>query len=254
MTPPPPSSEGSPSSTADDKEVGRFTAIASEWWDPDGKFRPLHRLNPVRLDFILNEAEKHFSINRNASAPLAGLSVIDVGCGGGLLTEPMSRLGATVVGVDASEEAVKVADTHARLQGLNIDYRHALPEEVAKEGRTFDLVINMEVIEHVADVDTFLAACTTLLAPGGAMAISTLNRTIKSLALAKIGAEYVLRWLPAGTHDWRKFVRPSEFATALRRQGMAVTALRGMTYDVALGRWALSDNLDMNYLGWAIRS
>lgn len=184
---------------------------------------------------------------------MSGLTIVDVGCGGGLLTEPMARLGASVTGIDAAEESIRVAELHAREQGLSIDYQAALPEAMASEGRAFDVVLNMEVVEHVPDLDAFLAACAALMRPGGVTVVSTINRTLKALALAKIGAEYVLRWLPAGTHDWRKFVRPSELAALLRRHAVTVTDIRGMTYNPLLDLWSLDDDLDVNYLVFAVK-
>jgi len=238
-------------STAAAAEVERFAAQAEAWWDSQGAFRPLHRLNPVRLEFIRDRACRHFGRDPMAPAPLAGLRVIDIGCGGGLLAEPMCRLGAHVTGIDAAAENIATARRHAELSGLAIDYHARLPEDLAREKGRFDLVLNMEVIEHVADLDAFFAAAAGLMAPGGAMALSTLNRTLKSLALAKVGAEYILRWLPAGTHDWRKFVRPSELAAGLRRAGVEITELRGMTYSAIADDWRLSDDLAVNYLAFA---
>ena len=246
-------------STASADEIARFTAIAEAWWDPGGDFRPLHQLNPVRLEFIRDHVCRHFGRDPLADKPLRELNVIDIGCGGGLLAEPMRRLGAVVTGIDAGKETIEVARLHAEQMGLDIDYRHQLPEDLCLEGGgsekgRYDLVLNMEVVEHVADLDAFLAASANLVKPGGVMAASTLNRTWKSLALAKIGAEYVLRWLPPGTHDWRKFVRPSELTAGLEAHGVKITDLRGMSYD-PLGRgWRLSDDLAVNYLAFGIKN
>lgn len=239
--------------TADPAEVARFEEIASAWWDADGAFKPLHRLNPARIRFIRDEAASRLDRDPLKPAPLAGLKVLDVGCGGGLLTEPMTRLGADVTGIDAGEENVRAARHHAQAIGLAIDYRTAAPEDLAAENRTFDLVLNMEVVEHAVDRDAFLEMCCRLVKPGGWMALSTLNRTLKSLALAKIGAEYVLRWLPIGTHDWRKFVRPSEMARGLALGGMEIQALKGIVYDPMDDEWRLADDLAVNYLAFAVK-
>lgn len=239
------------SGTAARDEIARFDAIADDWWDPDGDFRPLHRLNPVRVDYVRDSLIRHFCLDPAAERPFEGLALLDIGCGGGLVTEPMARLGATVTAIDASEEAIRVASVHAAREGLDIDYRCAPPEALVTDGKTFDAILALEVVEHVADLDQFFAATAALLRPGGALALSTLNRTLKSLALAKIGAEYVMRWLPAGTHDWRKFVKPSEMAAALRRNGLTLSDLKGLTYDPLRGSWSLTADLDVNYLGFA---
>ncbi|MEO5335868.1 MAG: bifunctional 2-polyprenyl-6-hydroxyphenol methylase/3-demethylubiquinol 3-O-methyltransferase UbiG [Magnetospirillum sp. WYHS-4] len=234
--------------TASADEVARFTAMAEEWWDPHGKFRPLHDLNPPRVDFIRTHLARHFGKSLGAGRPFEGLAVLDVGCGGGLLSEPLSRLGAKVVGIDAGEANVQVARIHAEGEGLAIDYRQGLPEELAVEGKLYDAVLVMEVVEHVPDVDALLQACARLVRPGGVMVLSTVNRTLKAFALAKVAAEYILRWLPAGTHDWNKFLRPSELAAALARQGLDVIDLKGMGYNPLAGAWYLTADLDVNYL------
>ncbi len=240
-------------STAAADEIARFTAIAEAWWDPAGDFRPLHQLNPVRLEFIRDHVCRHFGRDAMKPAPFKGLAVIDIGCGGGLLAEPMRRLGGVVTGIDAGKENIEVARLHAEQMGLDIDYRHRLPEDLGSEKGRYDLVLNMEVVEHVADLDAFLAASANLVKPGGVMAASTLNRTLKSLALAKIGAEYVLRWLPPGTHDWQKFVRPSELTNGLKRHGVEITDLKGMSYDLIGADWRLSGDLSVNYLAFGVR-
>ena len=240
-------------STADADEVARFAAMADEWWDATGKFRPLHQIAPVRLVFIRDHLCRHFGLDANAARPLDGLRLLDIGCGGGLLAEPMCRLGARVTGIDASERNVAVAGLHAEYSGLDIDYRAVLPEDMARLDDTFDVVLNMEVIEHVADMDAFLGASVALMAPGGAMVVSTLNRTAKSLLLAKVGAEYILRWLPIGTHDWRKFVKPSELARGLRPHGADIDVLKGMTFDPLRDAWRISDDLAVNYLAFVTR-
>lgn len=249
---PPPDTPSSGTAAAD--EIARFAAVADQWWDPDGKFRPLHQLNPARLQFIRDHLAAHFGRDPLAPLPLRGLSVLDIGCGGGLLCEPLTRLGARVTGIDAGTEAIEVARNHAAEMGLAIDYRHLPPEDLARTTDTFDVVLNMEVVEHVADLPAFLAASARLLKPGGAMLLSTLNRTLKSLALAKIGAEYLLRWVPPGTHDWRKFRRPSEIARSLRPLGIEVRALKGMIYRPLADTWELADDLDINYMVFAVKT
>ncbi len=235
-------------STVDPDEIARFSAMADSWWDPEGDFAPLHKLNPVRLAFIRDAACARFGRDAQAPQPLKGLRVVDVGCGGGLLCEPMARLGASVTGVDASERNVGVARVHAERSGLAIDYRTATAEALANAGARFDIVLALEIVEHVSDLRAFVDACSALLAPGGVTVYSTINRTLKSLALAKIGAEYVLRWLPAGTHDWRKFVRPSELAGELRRNGLTVEEIAGVVYNPVNGKWTLGRDLDVNYM------
>ena len=242
----------SPGTAAPD-ELARFGAMADEWWDADGKFRPLHRINPTRIAFIRDRVAGHFGRDPLVAEPLGDLEVLDIGCGGGLLSEPMRRLGARVTGVDAGEEAVRVAALHAERGGLDIEYRSVLPEALAAEGRTFDVVLNMEVIEHVTDVGAFLTACCTMVRPGGIMVLATLNRTLKSFGLAIVGAEYVLRWLPTGTHDWRKFVKPSELAAGLRPHGFDVVELKGLVYRPLSDEWSLVDDVDVNYLAVAVK-
>jgi len=241
------------STTIDTDEVAKFEAMAAEWWDPNGKFKPLHKFNPVRLAFIRDQVAAHFGLDPAASAPFEGLRLLDIGCGGGLIAEPMARLGAAVSGIDAAEKNIGTARAHAAQVELAIDYRHTTAEALRAVGEQFDVVLNMEVVEHVADVDGFLSACTALVRPGGLTVVATLNRTLKSLALAKIGAEYVLRWLPAGTHDWRKFLKPAELAAALRRSGARVTAIAGVTYSPLTDRWSLSSDTDVNYMVAAVR-
>ena len=241
--------------TSSPEEIARFSAIADAWWDPDGDFKPLHRLNPTRLMFIRDHAAHHFGRNPVGERPLDGLSVLDIGCGGGLLSEPMTRLGGRVVGIDAAEKSINVARLHAERNGLDIDYRCAPPEDFARAaGDKFDIVLNMEVIEHVTNRDAFFLVSAGLVKPGGIMMISTVNRTIKSLALAKVGAEYVLRWLPAGTHDWRKFVRPSELSDGLAPLGIEITQLTGVAYNLLRDEWELSRDLAVNYMAMGVKA
>lgn len=239
--------------TASPEELARFAAMAEAWWDPRGKFRPLHRLNPPRTDYIRVLACRHFGRDPAADRPFAGLRLLDVGCGGGLLAEPMCRLGAAVTGIDALERNIGIASLHAEENGLGIDYRMMVPEELAHDEERFDIVLSMEIVEHVADLDAFLDACSRLTRPGGVLVLSTLNRTLKSLALAKVGAEYILRWLPAGTHDWRKFVKPSELVDGLRRHGLEATDLIGMSYNPLVDEWFTSRDLAVNYMAFATR-
>ncbi len=240
--------------TIDPDEVKKFSAIADEWWDPFGKFKPLHKFNPVRLAYIRDNACAHFGRDRRAKAPLEGLRLLDIGCGGGLVAEPMRRLGASVTAIDASERNIKTAMAHAAPLSLDIDYRATTVEALAEEGtEPFDIVLNLEVVEHVADVDLFLQTSGGLVKPGGMMVMATLNRTLKALALAKIGAEYVLRWLPAGTHDPRKFVKPDEAKAALSRAGLTVTAEAGVTYNPLMDIWRIGDDTSVNYMLTAVK-
>jgi len=238
-----------PASTVDPAEVERFARIAGEWWDPRGKFAPLHRLNPVRLGFIRDRAAAHWQRDPLSGTPLQGLSVLDIGCGGGLICEPMARLGATVTGIDAAERNVTVARLHAAGQELAIDYRESTAEAMASGGAQFDIVLALEIVEHVSDVDLFLQSCGRLTRPGGLVFLSTLNRTAKAWALAIAGAEYALRWLPRGTHDWRKFLKPSEVVRGLRRAGVEPQEIAGVVYGPLSRTWSLNRNdLDVNYM------
>jgi 2-polyprenyl-6-hydroxyphenyl methylase/3-demethylubiquinone-9 3-methyltransferase len=240
--------------SVDPAEIEKFAALAEAWWDPSGEFRPLHRLNPTRLRYIRDQASEHFGLDTETLKPFKGLRVLDIGCGGGLLAEPMARLGAAVTAIDASERNVTIAAHHARLSGLKIGYRATTAEALAEEGNVFDLVLNMEVIEHVADVGSFLTAAAALIAPGGLSIVATLNRTPKSFLTAIVGAEYLLRWLPRGTHDWRRFLRPSELATALGNTGLEVIGLSGVVYNPVNDSWRLAArDLDVNYMMAAVK-
>ena len=235
-------------SSIDPAEVERFSRIAAEWWDPRGKFAPLHRFNPTRLSFIRDQALHRFGRDAKARKPFEGLRLLDIGCGGGLLAEPMTRLGFAVTGVDASERNIGTAGAHAAEQGLKIDYRCSTAEALLAAGETFDVILNMEVIEHVADPAQFLRDCGRMLAPGGLMIVATLNRTLKAFALAKVGAEYVLRWLPAGTHDWSRFLKPDELRGFLAGEPLAVDGPYGVVFDPLSGRWSQSHDADVNYM------
>jgi 2-polyprenyl-6-hydroxyphenyl methylase/3-demethylubiquinone-9 3-methyltransferase len=239
--------------TIDRDQVSRFAAQSAGWWDPNGSFAPLHRLNPVRLEFIRHELQAHFAKDSRELRPFEGLNLVDVGCGGGLIAEPMSRLGFGVTGIDAAAPAIAVARAHAEETGLPIDYRVASAEELAGEKHEFDAVLALEIIEHVADRDAFFAAIGKLIRPGGAFIGATLNRTTRSYALAIVGAEYILGWLPRGTHDWNRFVRPSEFVLGLRRAGLSTSRLTGLGYNPLSGSWALSGDLAVNYMLTAVR-
>jgi 2-polyprenyl-6-hydroxyphenyl methylase / 3-demethylubiquinone-9 3-methyltransferase len=240
MTTPSPSTAPS----VDPGEIAKFTAMAAQWWDPAGKFAPLHKFNPVRLGFIRETAAAHFG--RTGLKPFAGLTLLDIGCGGGLLSEPMARLGFAVTGADAAEKNVKIAAAHAVGSGLAIDYRVATAESLA--GEAFDVVLNMEVIEHVADLPGYVRASAGLVKSGGLMFVASLNKTLKALALAKIGAEYVLRWLPPGTHDWNRFVEPQRLKKLLAESGMRALKTQGVVFDPLAWAWKLSPDTDVNYM------
>jgi 2-polyprenyl-6-hydroxyphenyl methylase / 3-demethylubiquinone-9 3-methyltransferase len=242
-----------PHASVDAREVAKFAALADSWWDSNGPYRPLHRLNPVRLAFIRDQLCAHLGRDARSLKPLKGLRIADIGCGGGLLTEPLARMGAQVTGIDAAEENVAAASAHAEEAGLSIDYRATTAEALVVEGESFDAVVSMEVVEHVADRDAFLADCVALTRPGGGLFLATLNRTMKSYAMAIVGAEYILRWLPRGTHDWKRFVRPSELAAALRLAGADVKMLAGVGYNPMTDTWGLEKGVDVNYMAFAVR-
>jgi 2-polyprenyl-6-hydroxyphenyl methylase/3-demethylubiquinone-9 3-methyltransferase len=240
--------------TIDPGEIARFDAMAASWWDAHGPMAPLHQLNPVRIGFIRDQLAALRGRDPLEPQPLAGLRIIDIGCGGGLLSEPLVRLGARVTGIDAAAENIAIARDHAAASGLAIDYQLTTAESLATSGATFDAALAMEVVEHVADPDIFLEACARLLAPEGVLFLATINRTAKAFAFAIVGAEYLLRWLPRGTHDWRRFMRPSELAARLRPHGLDLVELCGVAYDPLTGRWHRSRDLGVNYMGMAARS
>ena len=235
--------------TIDPAEVAKFEAMAAEWWDPNGKFKPLHMLNPTRLDYITRQIAAEFGRDLTTPLPFAGLRLLDIGCGGGLLSEPMARLGAEVVGADAAPRNIPVAQIHAQKSGLTIDYRHTTAEALAAAGEQFDVVLNMEVVEHVADPLAYLTACQQLLKPGGLMICSTINRNPKSFLMAIIGAEYVMRWLPKGTHEWAKFITPDELYDLIRKAGLDPVDRKGFVFNKLTWSWSISGrDLSVNYV------
>ena len=234
--------------TIDADDVARFSAMADEWWDPTGNFKPLHKFNPVRLGYIRDRLCAHFGRDAQSLTPLDGLTLLDVGCGGGLISEPLARMGATVTGIDASEKNIGTAQAHAARSDIAIDYRCTTAEDLRDAGETFDIVLSLEVVEHVADVDLFLGSCAALVRGGGATVLATLNRTPKAFMFGIIGAEYVMRWLPRGTHNWKKFVRPSELAAGLRRGGIDVSNISGLSFDLLGDQWRVSDDVSINYI------
>jgi len=234
--------------SVDQAELDKFTAMAAEWWDPAGKFKPLHKFNPVRLRYIREKTCTHFGLDAELRRPLEGLSLVDIGCGGGLLCEPMARLGASVTGIDPGQENISVAKNHANPQGLDIDYQAISAEELLETGKTYDIVLNMEVVEHVADMALFMGSCAGLVNPGGLLFSATLNRTLKSFAFAIIGAEYVLRWLPRGTHQWEKFVTPAELGKAITGAGLELSHTQGVIFNPLSDKWQVSPDTDVNYM------
>ena len=235
-------------SSVDAAEVERFSRLASDWWDPRGPMAALHKFNPVRLAYIRDQAAARFARDPKKLDCLKGLRMLDIGCGGGILSEPLARLGAEMVGADPAEENIATAQAHAEETGVAVDYRATTAEELAEAGERFDVVLAMEVVEHVADVASFVATCASMVKPGGLMIAATLNRTLKSFALAIVGAEYVLRWVPRGTHQWDKFVTPNELELAFERSGLNVIGERGVIYNPFADRWQLSSDMDVNYM------
>ncbi|MCW1951679.1 MAG: bifunctional 2-polyprenyl-6-hydroxyphenol methylase/3-demethylubiquinol 3-O-methyltransferase UbiG [Octadecabacter sp.] len=240
--------------TVDPAEIAKFEAMAAEWWDLEGKFKPLHMLNPTRLDYITRQIASEFDRDLTADKPFAGLRILDIGCGGGLLCEPMARLGAEIVGADAAERNIPVAQVHAEQSGLVIDYRFTTAEDMAAAGEQFDVVLNMEVVEHVADPLSFLTACQQLLKPGGLHICSTINRNPKSFAMAIVGAEFIMRWLPKGTHEWNKFITPDELFELMKNAGLNPVDRKGFKFDFLGWSWSISDtDLSVNYVTASLR-
>jgi 2-polyprenyl-6-hydroxyphenyl methylase/3-demethylubiquinone-9 3-methyltransferase len=234
-------------STIDPKEIEKFTKMADEWWSPTGKFKPLHKFNPIRISYLRKKISQHFSLDEKSLTPFKDLKILDVGCGGGLISEPFTRMGAQVTGIDAGEKNIKVAQLHAEKSGLKIHYQNTTSEDLSKKAEKFDVVFALEIIEHVADVEKFIESCSTLVKPNGLLFIATINRNLKSLALAKVAVEYILRWLPAGTHDWKKFLKPSEINEIAEKQNLKLQEIRGFHYNILKDEWSENDNLDVNY-------
>jgi 2-polyprenyl-6-hydroxyphenyl methylase/3-demethylubiquinone-9 3-methyltransferase len=241
-------------STVDPAEVAKFEAMAAEWWDPQGKFKPLHMMNPVRLDYITRQIAAEFGRDLTGARPFAGLRLLDIGCGGGLLSEPMARLGAEVVGADAAARNIPVAKVHADEQGLAIDYRHTTAEALVAGGEVFNVVLAMEIVEHVADPQAFVATCHDLLKPHGLMIASTINRNVKSFMAAIVGAEWVMRWLPKGTHNWEKFITPEELSRQITEAGLRPVDKKGFVFNPVSWQWSISDrDLSVNYVTASVK-
>ncbi len=237
--------------TINKKEIEKFSSIAEEWWDPTGKFKPLHKFNPIRISYIKNNIIKSLKLNNNEK-PLKKVKILDIGCGGGLLTEPMKKLGADVVGIDASEKNIKIAKLHSKKNNLNIKYLCVSPENfIAKE--KFDVILNMEIVEHVEDIDFFLKSSSKLLKKGGIMFVATLNKTLKSYLFAIVGAEYILKWLPIGTHEWEKFVKPEDLIDILKKYNLKLDCLDGMKLNILTDQWKISADKSVNYIGKFIK-
>lgn len=234
--------------TINDAEVKKFSDLAEQWWDPSGQFKPLHKFNPVRLAYIREQVLAHFKLDGTKRYPFKGLKILDIGCGGGLLCEPMTRLGATVTGADASERNISIAKIHATQSDLDITYLATTSENLAEIGEQYDIVLNMEVVEHVADVPLYLKSCAELVKPGGLMFVATINRTAKAYALAIVGAEYVLRWLPKGTHDFQKFLTPEEITSIITRHGMSIRDKCGVSFNPLHDQWRKSRDMSVNYM------
>ena len=234
------------------KEIDKFSKMANEWWDPEGKFKPLHKFNPTRIKYIKENIINNFKL-KNKSKPLSGIKILDIGCGGGLLSEPMSRMGANVTGIDASDKNIKIAKLHSKKNKLKINYLCSSPEKL-KIKKKFDVILNMEIVEHVEDVDFFLKACSKLLKKNGIMFVATINKTLKSYIFAIVGAEYVLRWLPIGTHEWEKFVKPEDLKKILMKYNLSLNKLEGMNFNIIKDEWSISRDLSVNYIAKFIKN
>ena len=239
--------------TINKKEIEKFSQIAEEWWDPDGKFKPLHKFNPIRISYIKNNIISSFKLNASDNKPLKKVKILDVGCGGGLLSEPMCRLGGEVVGIDASSNNINVAELHAKKNNLNITYLCTSPENLNTKDK-FDVILNMEIIEHVENVNFFLESCSKLLKKNGIMFVATLNKTLKSYLFAIVGAEYILRWLPIGTHEWEKFIKPTDLTNLLKRYNFSLDSLDGIKFNIIKDEWKLSSDKSINYIGKFIKN
>lgn len=236
------------SSTINQEEVEKFSRIADEWWNETGKFKPLHKFNPIRISYLRRKIVEHFSLDEKSLTPFSALKILDVGCGGGLVAEPFARMGADVTAIDAAKKNIAVAKIHAQKSGLKIDYQTSSVEELAAGEKKYGVVLALEIIEHVADVENFVASCAKLVKPGGLLFIATMNRNLKSLALAKVAAEYILRWVPAGTHDWKKFLKPSEVNAYAASCDLALQEIRGFEFNLLQCEWRESEDLDVNYI------
>ena len=234
------------------KEIDKFSKMANEWWDPEGKFKPLHKFNPTRIKYIKENIINNFKL-KNKSKPLSGIKILDIGCGGGLLSEPMSRMGANVTGIDASDKNIKIAKLHSKKNKLKIKYLCSSPEKLKIE-KKFDVILNMEIVEHVEDIDFFLKSCSKLLKKNGLMFVATINKTLKSYIFAIIGAEYVLRWLPIGTHEWEKFVKPEDLRKILMKYNLSLNKLEGMNFNIIKDEWSISRDLSVNYIAKFIKN
>jgi len=232
--------------TINKKEIEKFSKMADEWWDPNGKFKPLHKFNPIRIQYIKENIIKNFNLPKN-NEPLSGINILDIGCGGGLLSEPMSRLGASVTGIDASEKNIQIAKLHSKKNKLKINYICSSPERINVK-KKFDVILNMEIVEHVEDIELFLKSSSNLLKKNGLMFIATINKTLKSYIFAIIGAEYILRWLPIGTHEWEKFVKPEDLKKILYKNNLSLSKLDGMNFDIIKDQWKISNDLSVNYI------
>ncbi len=234
------------------KEIDKFSKIADEWWDPEGKFKPLHKFNPIRIKYIKENVINNFKL-KNKFRPLSGINILDIGCGGGLLSEPMSRMGANVTGIDASDKNIKIAKLHSKKNKLKINYLCSSPEKLKIKNK-FDVILNMEIVEHVEDIDFFLKSCSKLLKKNGLMFVATINKTLKSYIFAIVGAEYVLRWLPIGTHEWEKFVKPEDLKKILMKYDLSLNKLEGMNFNIIKDEWSISRDLSINYIAKFIKN
>ena len=234
------------------KEIDKFSKMADEWWDPEGKFKPLHKFNPTRIKYIKENIINNFKL-KNKFKPLSGINILDIGCGGGLLSEPMSRMGANVTGIDASDKNIKIAKLHSKKNKLKINYLCSSPEKL-KITKKFDVILNMEIVEHVEDIDFFLKSCSKLLKKNGLMFVATINKTLKSYVFAIVGAEYVLRWLPIGTHEWEKFVKPEDLKKILMKYNLSLNKLEGMNFNIIKDEWSISRDLSVNYIAKFIKN